>query len=157
MSPWLDLGFTSFRSVIHPSFGGLLDWDQNCRSGNPVPFDLAGRRCCAATPGRAAALSVTQQGVNTPWRTGCDTAHSHGMKHKKFPQHQNHKPASGSGLPATVDLNRSGIDIAPSADEVAERAYFNYMNQGALPGYEVKHWLEAEEQLLAERKLAHSN
>jgi len=79
------------------------------------------------------------------------------MKHKNVSQHQNHKPASASGLPATTDSNQSGIDYAPSADEVASRAYFNYLNQGALPGYEVQHWLEAEEQLLAERKLAHSN
>ncbi|MFZ0828028.1 MAG: DUF2934 domain-containing protein [Verrucomicrobiia bacterium] len=79
------------------------------------------------------------------------------MKHKKLSPHQNHKPAIAGGPTATADLNPGGIDFAPSADEVAKRAYFNYMNQGSLPGYEVKHWLEAEEQLLAERKLAQSN
>ena len=79
------------------------------------------------------------------------------MKHKNFSQHQNHKPAGASGPTVTADLNQSGIDFAPSADEVAKRAYFNYMNQGSLPGYELKHWLEAEEQLLAERKLTQRN
>jgi hypothetical protein len=79
------------------------------------------------------------------------------MKHKNFSPHQNHRPAGASGSTATAGLNQSGIDFAPSADEVAERAYFNYMNQGSLPGYELKHWLEAEEQLLAERKLTQRN
>jgi len=95
--------------------------------------------------------------VFTPWRARGDTAHSHGMKHKNFSQHQNHRPASASGPTVIADLNQGGIDYAPSADEVAERAYFNYMNQSALPGYELKHWLEAEEQLLAERKLTQRN
>ncbi len=102
-------------------------------------------------------LPVQIKGVNTPWRTCCDTGHPHGMKHKNFPHHQNQKAASVSVPTATADSNQSGIDFAPSADEVASRAYFNYLNQGALPGYEVQHWLEAEEQLLAERKLTQSN
>jgi hypothetical protein len=50
-------------------------------------------------------------------------------------------------------LNQNEIDFAPSSDEVARRAYFNYMNQGSLPGYEVQHWLEAEAELIAERIL----
>jgi hypothetical protein len=38
-------------------------------------------------------------------------------------------------------------------DEVARRAYFSYVNEGSRPGRDVQHWLEAEEQLLAERDL----
>jgi hypothetical protein len=44
-------------------------------------------------------------------------------------------------------------DFVPSPDEVARRAYFAYVNQGSLPGHDVRHWLEAESQLLAERDL----
>jgi len=52
-----------------------------------------------------------------------------------------------------VDLNQSKIDFAPSPDEVARKAYFSHVNRGSLPGHDVQHWLEAEAQLLAERKL----
>ncbi|MGD0351766.1 MAG: DUF2934 domain-containing protein [Verrucomicrobiota bacterium] len=45
----------------------------------------------------------------------------------------------------------------PSPDEVARRAYFSYVNQGSLPGHDVQHWLEAEAQLLAERKLTRTH
>lgn len=73
------------------------------------------------------------------------------MKPIKSFQNQNKKPASAAGPPAAVDLNQSGIDFAPSTDEVARRAYFIYVYEGASPGHEVQHWLEAEAQLLAER------
>jgi hypothetical protein len=73
------------------------------------------------------------------------------MKHKNFSQNQ--KSASASRATAVADLNQSGIDFSPSPDEVARRAYFSYVNQGSLQGHEVQHWLEAEAELLAERKL----
>ena len=41
----------------------------------------------------------------------------------------------------------------PSADEVAEKAYFSYLNQGSRQGHEVQHWLAAEAELIAERNL----
>ncbi|MGD1087940.1 MAG: DUF2934 domain-containing protein [Verrucomicrobiota bacterium] len=75
------------------------------------------------------------------------------MKHNNFSQDQNQKPANNSRPTATADLNQSGIDFAPSPDEVARRAYFSYVNQGSPQGHEVQHWLDAEAQLLAERKL----
>jgi len=75
------------------------------------------------------------------------------MKHKNFSQGQNQKPASASRPSAAVDLNKNEIDFAPSPDEVARKAYFSYVNQGSLPGHEVQHWLEAEAELIAERKL----
>jgi hypothetical protein len=59
------------------------------------------------------------------------------MKHKKISQ----------------DQNQNGIDFAPSAEEVARRAYFCYVNEGSQPGRDVQHWLKAEAQLLAERNL----
>jgi len=75
------------------------------------------------------------------------------MQHHKFPQHQN-QAAAGAPRPTTVaDQNQGGLVLSPSADEVARRAYFTYVNQGSPPGHDVQHWLEAEAQLLAERNL----
>ena len=75
------------------------------------------------------------------------------MKHNKFFQDQNQKPAGASRLPAAADLNQNEIDFTPAPDEVARRAYFSYENQGSLPGHDVQHWLKAEAELIAERKL----
>ena len=36
---------------------------------------------------------------------------------------------------------------------MARRAYFSYENEGSPPGRHVQHWLEAEAELIAERKL----
>ena len=54
---------------------------------------------------------------------------------------------------AVANLNRNEIDFVPSPDEVARQAYFSYVNEGSLPGHDVQHWLSAEADLLAERKL----
>jgi DUF2934 family protein len=75
------------------------------------------------------------------------------MKHNKYPQDQNQKPAGASGPTAAADINQNETNFAASADEVARRAYFSYVNQGSLPGRDVQHWLEAEAQLIAERNL----
>ena len=75
------------------------------------------------------------------------------MKHNKFPQNQNQKPAGASASAAVMDLNRNEINFAPSPDEVARKAYFSYENEGSLPGRDVQHWLAAEAELTAERKL----
>ncbi|MGB7768252.1 MAG: DUF2934 domain-containing protein [Verrucomicrobiia bacterium] len=79
------------------------------------------------------------------------------MKHKTFSRDQNQNPARASRSAAGADLNQNEVDFAPSPDEVARRAYFSYVNQGSLPGHEVQHWLEAEAQLLAERKLTRAH
>lgn len=75
------------------------------------------------------------------------------MKHNEFSQYENQTSASASRPTAAADLNRSEIDFAPSADEVARRACFNDTNQSSLPGHEVQHWLAAEAELIAERTL----
>ncbi|MDB6112946.1 MAG: hypothetical protein JWR69_4696 [Pedosphaera sp.] len=80
------------------------------------------------------------------------------MKHNKHSHHQNpqnHQPAASLAPPAAVNTNEkgNGILFEPSADEVARKAYFSYVNQGSLPGRDVQHWLEAEAELLAERNL----
>jgi hypothetical protein len=76
------------------------------------------------------------------------------MKYNNFPQVQNQKPASVSQPIAVKDLKIRGIDFAPSWDEVAQRAYFIYVNAGLQPGHDMQHWLQAEAQLLAEHNLA---
>lgn len=52
---------------------------------------------------------------------------------------------------AVAKLIQSQNDFAPSADEVARKAYFSYVNEGSLSGRDVQHWLKAEADLLAER------
>jgi hypothetical protein len=73
------------------------------------------------------------------------------MKNKKFSQDQNQKTVGVTRPAAVADLNQNKIDFAPSADEVARRAYFSYVNGGSRQGHDVQHWLEAEAHLLAER------
>ena len=77
------------------------------------------------------------------------------MKHNKYPQDQS-LPNASQQTPAE-NLNRDAKSFAPSADEVARRAYFSYQNEGSLPGRDVQHWLEAEAQLLAERNLTRTH
>ena len=76
------------------------------------------------------------------------------MKHNKFSQDQNQKPAAALRSATVKELNQNKIDFAPSPDEVARRAYFSYVNQGSPQGHEMQHWLAAETELIAERKLA---
>ena len=80
---------------------------------------------------------------------------SHFMKHNnnRNSHDPNRKPATASQPTGVASLEQSGNDFVPSPDEVARRAYLNYENQGAQPGRDVQHWLEAEKQLLAERNL----
>jgi hypothetical protein len=75
------------------------------------------------------------------------------MKHINFSSDPNQEPAGASRPTAAEDLNQNKIDFVPSADEVARRAYFSYVNQGSLPGHDVQHWLEAEAELIAESNL----
>jgi hypothetical protein len=72
------------------------------------------------------------------------------MKHHTFFGNQKQRPAGASRPTAVADLKQVGIDFAPSADEVATRADSNQMNQGSQQGYEVRNWLAAEAELIAE-------
>jgi hypothetical protein len=65
------------------------------------------------------------------------------MKYNKFSQDQNQQPAGAAMPTAAADPIQNEIDFASSADEVARRAYFSYVNQGSLPGHDVQHWLES--------------
>jgi hypothetical protein len=73
------------------------------------------------------------------------------MKHNKYPQDQ--KPPDALGATPIANPGKTPVDFAPSADEVARKAYFSYVNQGSRRGHDVQHWLEAEAELIAERDL----
>jgi hypothetical protein len=75
------------------------------------------------------------------------------MKKIEFSQTQNQKPARAPQPAAVSDLRRNEVDFTPSADEVARRAYFTYVNQGSQRGHDVQHWLAAEAELISERNL----
>ena len=75
------------------------------------------------------------------------------MKQNLFTRSLEQLPARTS-LPAAPAASPSNeADFAPSADEVARRAYFSYLNEGSRPGQHVQHWLAAEAELIAERNL----
>jgi Protein of unknown function (DUF2934) len=75
------------------------------------------------------------------------------MKHTNSPQEKYQTTVQPTPLSDATELVQSPNDFMPSADEVARRAYFSYVNDGSLPGRDVQHWLEAEADLLAERNL----
>lgn len=72
-------------------------------------------------------------------------------------QHQHQRPATPvpGKAEAKVDLRAAGF--IPSPDEVARRAHFAYANEGSPPGRDVQHWLEAERQLIEERRLTRTH
>jgi len=44
------------------------------------------------------------------------------------------------------------IHHAPTHDEIARRAYAIFEQNGCIPGHDMENWLQAEAQLLADRK-----
>jgi hypothetical protein len=79
------------------------------------------------------------------------------MKQRTFPQNQNGKSDNTPKPIAATDESQSINDFAPSADEVARKAYFCYVNEGAPQGRSVQHWLAAEQELIAERNLTRTH
>jgi hypothetical protein len=75
------------------------------------------------------------------------------MRHDKFSEEPSHRPVTAARSDATGQLSEGEINFAPSPDEVARKAYFAYVNEGSRPGHEVQHWLSAEADLIAERKM----
>ncbi len=59
--------------------------------------------------------------------------------------------------PAPAAANPAPGNFVPSADEVARKAYFTYVNQGSQSGHEVQHWLQAESELIKERNLTRAH
>ncbi len=56
-------------------------------------------------------------------------------------------------LDATEPLIGNNTPFVPTEDEVAHRAYLMFQHQGAPDGDDVRHWLAAETELLAEHAL----
>jgi len=79
------------------------------------------------------------------------------MKHNKNSQTQIQTPATAPRPASEAKRDINEINFVPSPDEVARRAYFSYENQGSLPGQDVQHWLAAEAELIAERKLTRTH
>jgi Protein of unknown function (DUF2934) len=79
------------------------------------------------------------------------------MKNDTYSQNQKQKPGSAASTPAGEPSNGNEKDFVPSADEVARRAYFNYVNEGSSPGRDVQHWLAAEADLIKERDLTRTH
>jgi len=78
------------------------------------------------------------------------------MKHNIFSPDKPPKPA-GAPVSAAAGLSQNEKNFTPSPDEVARKAYFSYVNQGSSSGHEVQHWLTAEAELIAERKLTRTH
>ena len=79
------------------------------------------------------------------------------MKHHKSTPAQNPEHAGASHSHAVENANQSQTDFSPPPDAVARKAFFAYVNEGSLPGHDVQHWLAAETELIAERKLTRAH
>ena len=79
------------------------------------------------------------------------------MQYNNLSQNQNQNRFTASRPAEAIDLKQKETDFTPSADEVARKAYFSYVNEGSQPGHDVQHWLAAEAQLIEERNLTRSH
>lgn len=75
------------------------------------------------------------------------------MKHHKHHSDHNTSLEKQTEPAVAVPVPQEEVSFIPTTDEVARKAYFAYVNEGSRPGHDVQHWLAAEAQLLAERKL----
>jgi hypothetical protein len=71
------------------------------------------------------------------------------MTRYNFFKEQKQKNAGVRRPTAAAELNQNATE--PSPCDVASKAYFSYINQGSQHGHDVRPWLEAERQLLADR------
>jgi hypothetical protein len=79
------------------------------------------------------------------------------MKQHQTAGPQLNAPVSAPAAVPPRDVTQTERDFAPSTDELARRAYFSYLNEGAPQGRDVQHWLAAEADLLAERNLTRTH
>ena len=77
------------------------------------------------------------------------------MKHQHA-SHGHHQRSTHASSTAVDGLRPGSDNPFPSSDEVATKAYFNYVNQGSQDGHHEIHWLAAESELLAERTLGYA-
>jgi hypothetical protein len=73
------------------------------------------------------------------------------MKHKKFAEDEYQKTLGTSLTTAVNESNQDELGSPPSPDEVARRACFSCVTESSLQGHEVRYWLAAESELIAER------
>jgi hypothetical protein len=65
---------------------------------------------------------------------------------------------AGVQLPSSTPLARqTRMDVGPSKDEIARRAYFIYLDQGCPQGQDLQHWFAAETQMMAAPNLGRQN
>ena len=121
-------------------------------AGVAAPMVEADTVAAVDTVADTAELTSVWTGVNTPWRMRRHPPYSCSMAHSTFSRNKIKHAPSALRPTVTADSNRNADEPLPSPGEVATRAYFNYLNQGSLPGHDVRHWLEAEAQLLAESR-----
>jgi hypothetical protein len=79
------------------------------------------------------------------------------MKHNKHGHDEYHKPSIATAPAGLATPAENDGAFTPSADDVARRAYFTYVDQGCPPGRDVQHWLEAEAELTKERQLTRTH
>jgi hypothetical protein len=81
------------------------------------------------------------------------------MKHNNHTHHQDQtrQPADAARSISAAAMTPAESNYTPAPDEVARKAYFTYVNEGSQDGHEVQHWLQAEAQLIAERRLTRSH
>lgn len=76
------------------------------------------------------------------------------MKHQRSTNAKKPKPfAAVAELEETAPLDDPAAAFVPSADQVAERAYLKFQNQGEAEGHDVDHWLRSETELIAEHQM----
>jgi len=74
------------------------------------------------------------------------------MKRQNISQNQKQKMPNDLQSTAVAGVNQAKTDFKPSPEAVAKKAYFSHLNGGSQPGQEMKHWLEAEAQMIAKCK-----
>ena len=74
------------------------------------------------------------------------------MKRQNISQNQKQKMPNDLQSTTVAGVNQAKTDFKPSPEAVAKKAYFSYLNGGSQPGQELKHWLEAEAQMIAKCK-----
>ncbi len=68
------------------------------------------------------------------------------MKHQPMPQHQNQSRV----VPGPI-IQSTEVDSAARGEDIARKAYFSYVDQGSIPGHDVRDWLQAEAGIRAEQ------
>jgi len=80
------------------------------------------------------------------------------MKSPQYYNDQNQKPAGAAREIAVLQaISQNEHNFPPLPHEIAGRAYSSFVRQGSRHGHDEEHWLNAESELLAERKLTRTH